>query len=149
MLLKQLDALIEKDALTISNLSNAAALLWEALPDVSWIGFYIAKGDMLHLGPFAGKPACIQIPFGKGVCGTCAANKSTQIVANVHTFPGHIACDSASNSEIVLPIVAEGRLVAVLDADSTQLDRFHAEDAELLEQVCRILVRKCDWNCLC
>ena len=117
----------------IANAANIAALLWHGLPDLNWSGFYLAKGDELVLGPFQGKPACVRIPFGKGVCGTAAATRQTQIVANVHDFPGHIACDSASNSEIVIPLVRDGVVLGVLDLDSPSLARFDAEDAAGLE----------------
>ena len=112
----------------IANMANAAALIWETLPGLNWAGFYRNVGDELVLGPFQGRPACIRIPFGEGVCGTAAATLQVQRVDDVHAFPGHIACDSASNSELVVPIVSDGKLIAVLDLDSPTHARFDAED---------------------
>ena len=116
----------EPDA--IANMANAAALIWEYLPDLNWAGFYRAIGDELVLGPFQGKTACIRIAFGQGVCGTAAATREPQCIADVHAFPGHIACDAASASELVMPIVQEGRLIGVLDLDSPVVGRFDAVD---------------------
>ena len=113
----------------IANMANAAALIWETLPGLNWAGFYRNIGDELVLGPFQGRPACIRIKFGEGVCGTAAATLKVQRVDDVHAFPGHIACDSASNSELVVPILgADGKLIAVLDLDSPEPARFDAED---------------------
>jgi len=112
----------------IANMANVAALLWETLPDLNWAGFYRAIDGELVLGPFQGRPACIRIPFGKGVCGAAAASLEVQCVADVHAFPGHIACDAASNSELVVPIVRDGKLLAVLDLDSPLTARFDGED---------------------
>lgn len=123
----------------IANLANASALLWESLADINWAGFYLREGDMLVLGPFQGKVACIEIPWGKGVCGTAAALDATQLVYDVHDFPGHIACDSASNSEIVVPLHRSGEVVAVLDIDSPHLGRFSETDREGLEEFARVL----------
>ena len=123
----------------IANLANASALLWQMLEDINWAGFYLMEEGKLVLGPFQGKPACIEIPLGKGVCGTSAAEKKTQLVRDVHTFPGHIACDCASNSEIVVPIMAEGEVRDVLDIDSPLFGRFTEEDREGLEAFVRIL----------
>ncbi len=123
-----LDALTAGEADGIANMANAAALLWEYLPDLNWAGFYRAKGDELVLGPFQGKAACIRIPFGKGVCGTAAETGTAQCVADVHAFPGHIACDSASASELVVPVVRDGRVIAVIDLDSPTPGRFDADD---------------------
>ena len=136
---EQLQALISGVPHLIANLANASALLWQSLPDLNWVGFYLLEGDRLVLGPFQGKPACIEIPLGKGVCGTAAAENRTVLVKNVHDFPGHIACDSASASEIVVPIRQNGRAVAVLDLDSPTVGRFTEADRELLEQVGIIL----------
>jgi L-methionine (R)-S-oxide reductase len=122
------DALTAGEPDAIANMANVAALLWEALPDLNWAGFYRNLDDELVLGPFQGRPACIRIPFGKGVCGTAAASLEPQCVADVHAFPGHIACDAASRSELVVPIVAAGRLVGVLDLDSPTPGRFDKED---------------------
>ncbi len=128
----------EPDA--IANMANVAALIWQYLPDLNWAGFYRLVGGEpqgeLVLGPFQGKAACIRIPLGKGVCGTAAATRRTQLVEDVHAFPGHIACDAASASEVVVPIVHERRLVAVLDLDSPVVARFDADDAAGLEALC-------------
>lgn len=121
----------EPDA--IANMANVAALIWDALPDLNWAGFYRFDGRELVLGPFQGKPACIRIAIGKGVCGTAAAERQTQCVADVHAFPGHIACDAASQSEVVVPVIHDGALIGVLDLDSPRLARFDAEDVAGLE----------------
>lgn len=123
----------------IANLANAAALLWESLEEINWAGFYLKEGDSLVLGPFQGKPACMVIPWGRGVCGTAAAENATQLVPDVHAFPGHIACDSASNSEIVVPLRAGGAVQAVLDIDSPCLGRFTEADRAGLEAFAAIL----------
>ena len=123
----------------ITILSNAAALLWDSLEDINWAGFYLVRGGRLELGPFQGKPACTIIEIGKGVCGTAVAQDRTQLVKNVHEFPGHIACDSASNSEIVVPMHAGGNICGVLDIDSPVLARFDEEDKAGLEAFVRIL----------
>ena len=123
----------------IANLANASALLWQMLEDINWAGFYLMEEGKLVLGPFQGKPACIEIPLGKGVCGTAAAERKTQLVSDVHAFPGHIACDCASNSEIVVPILVGGEVRAVLDIDSPSFGRFTEEDGEGLEAFVRIL----------
>lgn len=117
-LLGALDALTADEPDAIANMANAAALVWQYLPDLNWAGFYRMVGGELVLGPFQGKAACIRIPLGKGVCGTAAATRETQLVEDVHAFPGHIACDAASRSELVVPIVHDGRLIGVLDLDS-------------------------------
>ena len=123
----------------ITILSNAAALLWDSLEDINWAGFYLVRGGRLELGPFQGKPACTVIEIGKGVCGTAVAQDRTQLVKNVHEFPGHIACDSASNSEIVVPMHAGGNICGVLDIDSPILARFDEEDKAGLEEFVYIL----------
>ena len=124
----------ERDA--IANAANLAALLWHALPECNWIGFYFLKEGELVVGPFQGKPACVRIALGKGVCGTAAATRRTQLVADVHAFPGHIACDAASASEVVVPLIAaDGRLLGVLDLDSPRAARFDAADAAGLERI--------------
>jgi L-methionine (R)-S-oxide reductase len=128
-LLAALDALTAGEPDGIANMANAAALVWEYLPGLNWAGFYRLVDGELVLGPFQGKAACIRIAVGKGVCGTAAATRTTQVVADVHAFPGHIACDAASNSELVVPIIHEGRLLGVLDLDSPQTNRFDVEDA--------------------
>jgi len=124
-----LEGLVAGEPDGIANMANAAALIWESLPDLNWAGFYRNVSGELVLGPFQGRAACIRIPFGKGVCGAAAASLEVQRVDDVHAFPGHIACDSASNSELVVPIVgADGQLLAVLDLDSPRVGRFDAED---------------------
>ncbi|MCA0982465.1 GAF domain-containing protein [Halobacillus yeomjeoni] len=128
LLLKQLKALIEDESDGIANLSNASALLNQFLEDVNWVGFYLWKEDQLVLGPFQGLPACVRIPSGKGVCGTAVAEKAVQRVADVHAFPGHIACDAATQSEIVVPIIKNGKIHGVLDIDSPSKDRFDETD---------------------
>lgn len=117
----------------VANLANAAALLWQGLEDINWAGFYLLEGDVLVLGPFQGKPACIEIPLGRGVCGTAAARDCTLVVPDVHAFPGHIACDAASAAEIVIPLRREGRVIGVLDIDSPLRGRFTEEDRVGLE----------------
>ena len=123
-----LEALVAGEPDGIANMANAAALIWESLPDLNWAGFYRNVGSELVLGPFQGRAACIRIPFGKGVCGAAAATLQVQRVEDVHAFPGHIACDAASASELVVPIVRDGELLAVLDLDSPNKARFDAED---------------------
>jgi GAF domain-containing protein len=123
-----LEALVAGEPDGIANMANAAALIWESLPDLNWAGFYRNVGGELVLGPFQGRAACIRIPFGKGVCGAAAATLEVQRVDDVHAFPGHIACDAASKSELVVPIVRDGVLLAVLDLDSPNTGRFDAED---------------------
>ena len=122
-----------------ANLANASALIYETLEDLNWAGFYLLEGDTLVLGPFQGRPACIEIPLGRGVCGTAAQENKTRLVPDVHLFPGHIACDSASNSEIVVPLRVNGKVVGVLDLDSPWPGRFTAEDQTGLEAVGKIL----------
>ena len=135
----RLAALTEGVPHPIANLANGAALLWQSLPELNWAGFYLRKGETLVLGPFQGKPACIEIPLGRGVCGTAAAQDKTLLVADVHAFPGHIACDSASRSEIVVPLRREGRVVGVLDLDSPLPNRFTEADRLGLEAFARAL----------
>jgi len=145
-LASNLRALLEGEHDLIANTANMAALLFWSLSDLNWAGFYLMeaeRGDLL-LGPFQGKPACVRIPVGRGVCGTAAARRETVVVADVHAFPGHIACDSASNSEIVLPIVRNGTLLGVLDLDSPLHSRFDDVDARGLEALVRILVESLD-----
>ena len=124
---------------SVANMANVAALLWEFLPDLNWAGFYRMVDEELVLGPFVGRPACIRIPLGKGVCGTAAANGETQLVEDVHAFPGHIACDSASNSELVVPVIRDGAVIAVIDLDSPSPARFDAEDRSGIEALARLL----------
>lgn len=136
---QQLAALVTGEPDLIANLANISAFLYDQLADLNWLGFYITRNDELVLGPFQGKVACVRIPFGKGVCGTAASTQVIQRVADVHAFPGHIACDSASNSEIVLPIIVNGKTVAVLDIDSPVLDRFSATDEQGLSLLLPLL----------
>ncbi len=131
---------------TICNLSNTAAVLWQYLSNISWCGFYLLRNGVLVLGPFQGKSACRRISIGKGVCGTAAAEDKTQLVPNVHEFPGHIACDSASRSEIVVPIHHNGMVIAVLDIDSADFNRFHETEQKYLEQLCAHLENQCAWE---
>lgn len=136
---KQLAALTEDIPYEVANLANASALLWQEMPDINWVGFYKMTDGALVLGPFQGKPACIRIPVGRGVCGTAVAEDKVQLVYNVHDFPGHIACDSASNSEIVLPIHVGGKIWGVLDIDSPFVGRFTEADREGLEKIVEVL----------
>ncbi len=138
-LTEQLKSLIDGVPYRIANLANASALLWQNLEELNWAGFYLERDGALVLGPFQGKPACICIPMGRGVCGTAAATGETQRVYDVHAFPGHIACDCASNSEIVVPIRCGGRVEAVLDLDSPRFARFSPEDQKGLEDFVRVL----------
>ena len=138
-LIAQLKALTEGVPYKVANLANASALLWEHLECVNWAGFYMMEDGALILGPFQGKTACIRIPVGKGVCGTAVAEDAIQLVYDVHQFPGHIACDSASNSEIVLPIHVNGGIWGVLDIDSPYIGRFTEEDRAGLEKIVAVL----------
>lgn len=138
-LLAALEALVADERDAIANMANAAALIWEYLPDLNWAGFYRLVEGELVLGPFQGKVACIRIAVGKGVCGAAAASLTTQLVEDVHAFPGHIACDAASRSELVVPILKDGRLFAVLDLDSPEPARFDAEDAAGCEALAKLL----------
>ena len=139
LLKAQIQSFAEADGWYVPLMANAAALLFEALADVNWAGFYLLRGDRLVLGPFQGKVACIHIPLGKGVCGTAAQRDETQLVPDVHAFPGHIACDSASNSELVVPIHRNGSVVAVLDIDSPVPNRFSEADRAGLEALVKVL----------
>ena len=145
MIAKQIRALAEISAKWLPLFSNASALLYEAMEQVNWAGFYLADGDALLLGPFQGKPACVRIEKGRGVCGAAFREDAVQLVPDVHAFPGHIACDSASNSEIVLPVHAGGRVAAVLDIDSPVLGRFTEEDREGLAQIVAVLEELAEW----
>ena len=136
---QQLSALTEGVPHEVANLANASALLYQTLEDLNWAGFYLMEGGQLVLGPFQGKPACIEIPIGKGVCGTAVSLGDTVLVKNVHEFPGHIACDCASNSEIVVPIRKNGEIIGVLDIDSPKKNRFTQEDQAGLEAFVKIL----------
>lgn len=176
LLAKQIVSLAEVDAHWLPVLSNAAALLWDALDDINWAGFYlvdpvtVTRAELgaapgaepgaapsahepctpeLRLGPFQGKVACVRIPFGRGVCGTAAETKTSQLVEDVHQFPGHIACDSASNSEVVVPIFKDGQVVGVLDIDSPSVARFTQEDLAGLEQVVKALESCANFSDFC
>lgn len=138
----QLTALVEGIPHPIANMANAASLLFNSLADINWAGFYLMENGILVLGPFMGKPACIEIPVGKGVCGTAVAEDRTQLVYNVHEFPGHIACDSASNSEIVIPLRKDGKIIGVLDIDSPSIGRFDQADKAGLEEFAKILEKQ-------
>ncbi|WP_026521365.1 GAF domain-containing protein [Butyrivibrio sp. VCB2001] len=146
LLAAQIRSLAEDEPNYIPVMSNASALLYENMEDLNWAGFYIMNKGSLMLGPFQGKVACIRIELGKGVCGTAAQSNETQLVKDVHQFPGHIACDSASNSEIVVPIHSEGKVVAVLDIDSPSLSRFDENDKEGLEQFVKALEETVDFT---
>ena len=139
LLCAQLSALTENIPHEVANLANASALLWQTLKDINWAGFYKMEKGILVLGPFQGKPACIEIAVGRGVCGTAVAEDKTQLVYDVHEFPGHIACDAASNSEIVVPIHVNGEIWGVLDIDSPNVGRFTEEDKEGLERFVKVL----------
>jgi L-methionine (R)-S-oxide reductase len=141
---RDLEALLAGERDLIANAANMAALIYGALPALNWAGFYLYKSGELVLGPFQGKPACVRIALGKGVCGTAAANRETVRVEDVHQFPGHIACDSASNSEIVIPLVRRGELLGVLDLDSPELRRFGEQDQRGLEALAKIFIASLD-----
>ena len=141
LLSKQLECLIEDDKYEVTILSNMSSFIYHSLEDVSWAGFYLFKDNQLILGPFQVKVACTVIPLGKGVCGTSALNQETLVVENVHEFKGHIACDSASNSEIVVPIIIQDTLYGVLDLDSTSFDRFEKDKESIIEMV-KVLEKK-------
>ena len=151
LLAEQLTALTDGESHAVPNLANCAALLFYALKDVNWAGFYLTQTDeatgkeYLLLGPFQGKTACIRIPHGRGVCGTALATGEIQLVEDVHEFPGHIACDSASNSEIILPIFQDGKVAGVLDIDSPYVARFDEEDKEGMQKLVEILEKACEF----
>lgn len=139
LIAQQIRALTEGVPYLIANLANASAVMNEAMPDINWVGFYLVENGKLVLGPFQGKSACIEIPAGRGVCGTALARDEVMLIADVHAFPGHIACDSASNSEIVIPLHANAKVAAVLDIDSPTAGRFTEEDKEGLLLVAQVL----------
>ena len=143
LLLAQLRALTDGVAHPLANLANAAALLWQGLPEINWCGFYLMDGGALVLGPFCGKPACIRIQPGRGVCGTALAQERTQLVPDVHAFPGHIACDGASRSELVVPLRVDGRVVGVIDLDSPTPARFTEIERDLIERIAALLEKSC------
>ena len=140
-LIMQVDALTAGVPHVIANLANVSAAIWQEMDRINWAGFYLMEGGKLVLGPFQGKPACIEIAVGKGVCGTAVARRKTQLVEDVHQFPGHIACDGASNSEIVVPIYKNGEVFGVLDIDSPYYARFTADDQAGMEELVRVLER--------
>jgi GAF domain-containing protein len=144
----KLTGLIGSESDALANLSNASALLWLLIKDINWAGFYLYKNDQLILGPFQGKPACVRLQLGKGVCGTAAETRMTQVIKNVHDFSGHVACDSASNSEIVVPIIFDNKLIGVLDIDSPTFERFDEEDQKGLEKFVQTLNKYMDWQSL-
>lgn len=140
----EVGALLDGERDFIANAANVAAVLYHALRDVNWAGFYLLRGTDLVLGPFQGKPACVRIGPGRGVCGAAFEQRKTLVVPDVHKFPGHIACDAASRSEIVIPLIKEGRAIGVLDLDSPHLGRFSADEAAVLESVARLLLDRSD-----
>lgn len=141
-LVKAADALTNGEPDPIANMANIAALLWQFIPDLNWAGFYRMIGDELVLGPFQGKAACIRIPLGKGVCGAAAASGMSQLVEDVHAFPGHIACDADSRSELVVPLLRDDKVIAVIDLDSPQPARFDAEDQAGIENLAKLLANR-------
>ncbi len=145
LLHSQMKALLEGEHDMTANLANVSALFNEVLDNINWVGFYLMKNNELILGPFQGKVACVRIAAGKGVCGTAVLENKTQLVEDVHRFPGHIACDSASNSEIVIPLRCKGKVVGVLDIDSPLIGRFDTEDASGLEKLAGVIEEACDW----
>jgi len=146
LMYSQIESLTDGISHPIANLANTAALLWQGMPDINWCGFYLMDKGALMLGPFCGLPACIRIPLGRGVCGTAAARDEVQRVYDVHDFPGHIACDSASNSEIVIPIRFGGKVIGVLDIDSPITGRFDETDEEQLTRIVSLLEQRCDFT---
>lgn len=138
-LVQEVEAILAGETDMIANLANVASLVWNKLPSVNWAGFYLLKGDELVLGPFMGKPACVRIPVGRGVCGAAAKTRFPQMVDDVHEFEGHIACDAASNSEIVVPIIVNNELIGVLDLDSPEVARFDKVDLAGLQKVVKIV----------
>lgn len=143
-LARQARGLLEGERDLVANAANVAALIWQIVPDLNWAGFYFLKEGELVLGPFQGKPACVRIAVGRGVCGTAVSRRATMLVEDVHAFPGHIACDSASNSELVVPLVRRGNVAGVLDIDSPSLARFDDEDRRGFERLVEIFLRSTD-----
>lgn len=137
-LAQQLEALLAGERDAVANAANAASLIYHALPDVNWVGFYFLRGDELVLGPFQGKPACVRIPIGKGVCGTAVAQRASLRVSDVFAFPGHIACDTASRSEMVVPLISAGEIAGVVDIDSPTPSRFDVDDQDGVERLAAI-----------
>ena len=145
VLRKQVSGLLTEEPYYVAAMSNISSVLKDALPDINWAGFYILRGGRLVVGPFQGKPACIHIGIGSGVCGYCVRQDQTIVVPDVHAFPGHIACDSASNSEIVIPIHCGGKVAAVLDIDSPLFDRFSEDDRTGLERIVSLMEKMLEW----
>lgn len=148
-LMKQTEVLLAPETDWLANLANTTALLYHTLPDLNWAGFYLHKQGELVLGPFQGKPACVRIPLGKGVCGTAAQLQRTVLVEDVHSFPGHIACDPDSRAEIVVPIIQDGEVLGVLDLDSPCEGRFSSLDQEYLQELVELLHQYVDWRVVC
>lgn len=146
IILSQAESLMEGMPYPIPNLANISALLYDSLDDVNWCGFYLMEQGSLLLGPFCGRPACLRIPLGRGVCGTAARSDTVLRIEDVHAFPGHIACDSASRSEIVLPLHHDGRVIGVLDIDSPILNRFDETDEQMLRRLAAVIEQQCDWS---
>ena len=144
-LVRQTRGLLDGERDLVANAANVAALIWQMVPELNWAGFYFLKGGELVLGPFQGKPACVRIAVGKGVCGTAVARRETVLVEDVHAFPGHIACDSASNSELVVPLIKSGKVHGVLDLDSPLFSRFDDADRRAFEELVRIFVEGTDF----
>lgn len=144
-LVRQTRGLLHGERDLVANAANVAALIWQTVPDLNWSGFYFLKGGELVLGPFQGKPACVRIAVGKGVCGTAVSRRETVLVEDVHAFPGHIACDSASNSELVVPLIKGGKLYGVLDLDSPVFSRFDDADRRAFEELVRVFVEGTDF----
>jgi len=138
---RDVSSLLTEETDPIANAANCAALVYHLMPDVNWAGFYFLQGDTLVLGPFQGRPACVRIALGRGVCGTAAQRRETIVVPDVHQFPGHIACDAVSRSEIVVPLIHDGHVLGVLDVDSPRLDRFNQDDRSTLEHVAQVWLR--------
>ena len=147
-LVQAAEALIGEETDALANLANVAALVYHGLPAINWAGFYLKRGSDLVLGPFQGQLACVRIPLGRGVCGTAAVQRTTIVVPDVHAFPGHIACDAASRSEIVVPLISDGDLVAVLDVDAPAPGRFDAQDRAGLERLADVLTGRIHWAAL-
>ena len=145
LMVQQAEALLREDGWYVAAMSNLSALVMESMEELNWAGFYLRRGNGLTVGPFQGKPACIHIPMGKGVCGTAAERDETVVVPDVHAFPGHIACDGASRSEIVIPLHAEGKVVGVMDLDSPMMDRFSQQDREGLEALVKCVEQYLQW----
>ena len=146
MILQQAEEIINAEPWYVAAMSNLSSLIMESLSDLNWAGFYLFRDRKLVVGPFQGKPACIHIPVGRGVCGTAVAEDRIQVVPDVHLFPGHIACDCASESEIVIPIHQDGKIIAVLDIDSPVKNRFSAEDSAMLSELVRLMEQKLCWD---